>query len=223
MSSSPLLGLTYLAESQASAHLLANEAFNRLEQAASLEILDRDLTEPPGSPSDGDAYLVAASPMGAWAGQAGKVAVFYAGWIFLTARGGMTAFVHDEKLWIGYSSQESEWHPLQDVWLPSEHWTGKYSTEGDKIFSKVIDFGALPNATEKTVAHSISNLDLNNHLAHQAWTRNNSSGQNSPAPVLLVNGAVALDVRIDGTHFFARASHDLSGFTMKVRLEYCKT
>lgn len=50
-------------------------ALDALVQAAVLSVT---LATPPGSPNDGDAYIVAASPTGAWAGKAGQIAVWSA-------------------------------------------------------------------------------------------------------------------------------------------------
>lgn len=50
-------------------------ALDALVQASVLSVT---LATPPGSPSDGDAYIVAASPTGAWAGQANNLAVWSA-------------------------------------------------------------------------------------------------------------------------------------------------
>jgi uncharacterized protein DUF2793 len=65
-------------------------------------VLDKDLASPPSSPSDGDRYIVAASPIAAWAGQAGNVAAWQDGaWAFYTPRAGWLAWVGDEtKLYI---------------------------------------------------------------------------------------------------------------------------
>lgn len=63
-----------------------------------LSIKDRDLATPPASPAAGDTYIVAASPTGAWAGQAGKVAVWTeSAWVFGTPRIGWQAYVEDEQ------------------------------------------------------------------------------------------------------------------------------
>lgn len=47
---------------------------------------------PPGSPSDGDAYIIASSPTGAWSGKAKKVALWdgpSSAWVFFTQKVGM--------------------------------------------------------------------------------------------------------------------------------------
>ncbi len=113
MTTSPKLGLAYLVASQAQKEITHNEALNDLDSLVQLSVLDRSLAAPPASPSDGDAYIVAASPTGAWEGQTGKIAFYYAGWIFKTPRAGWLAFVQDEAkffVWTG-----SAWVSLADV------------------------------------------------------------------------------------------------------------
>jgi hypothetical protein len=48
-------------------------AFDELVMAS---VISRVIATPPGSPANGDAYIVAASPTGAWVGNAGKIAVW---------------------------------------------------------------------------------------------------------------------------------------------------
>lgn len=63
-----------------------------------LSIKDRDLAAPPVTPTTGDTYIVAASPTGAWSGQANKVAVWSgSAWVFGTPRVGWVAYVEDEE------------------------------------------------------------------------------------------------------------------------------
>lgn len=102
MSDSPQLGITYLESQQASAEVTFNEAINKLEAVTQLSIKDRDLTAPPGSPANGDRYLVKATATGAWAGQEGKIAIYYTGWIFLTPKEGWRMWVDDENVTVVY-------------------------------------------------------------------------------------------------------------------------
>lgn len=52
--------------------------------------IEAETATPPGSPVDGQCWLVGASPTGEWAGQAGKIAARQAGnWLFFVARDGM--------------------------------------------------------------------------------------------------------------------------------------
>lgn len=60
-----------------------------LDAVVFLDVKSRTTAAPPGSPAAGDRYLVAASPTGAWSGQAGKIAVYRAAaWVFYTPKEG---------------------------------------------------------------------------------------------------------------------------------------
>lgn len=70
-----------------------------------LSVKDRNLATPPGSPAAGDTYIVAAAPTGAWAGQAGKVAVWSgSAWVFGTPRVGWVAYIEDEEVLSAYKA-----------------------------------------------------------------------------------------------------------------------
>jgi hypothetical protein len=87
------LQLPLIAPAQAQKHVTVNEALTRLDAIAQLRIKSFDLAVAPSSPKDGDAYLVNAAPVGAWAGQAGKIAIWNnGGWIFLLPKSGWKAW-----------------------------------------------------------------------------------------------------------------------------------
>src|SRR3954451_6678588 len=89
------LGLPLLAADQAQKHVTHNEALLLVDALVFLALLDRDLASPPSSPAEGARYLVAASPIGAWAGHAGHVAGYQdGGWTFLWPRVGWRAWHH---------------------------------------------------------------------------------------------------------------------------------
>lgn len=89
MPSTTQFGLPLLAAAQAQKHVTVNEALSRLDAAAQLRVVSSNLTTPPGSPAEGAAYLVPAGATGAWASQAGQVAVSVNGaWVFLVPRAG---------------------------------------------------------------------------------------------------------------------------------------
>ncbi len=95
----PIIGAPELVAAQAIPETTVNEIARYLEQGALWfgKIKDRDLATPPGSPADGDAYIVAASPTGAWAGQAGKIAFRVStAWDFITPTEGMAVYIADE-------------------------------------------------------------------------------------------------------------------------------
>jgi Protein of unknown function (DUF2793) len=113
MPNSPLLALPYLASAQAQKHVTHNEALSMIDGLLHLSVISRSLSTPPGVIVDGDRYLIAASPTGDWAGQAGLVALRMEGaWRFLTPRKGWrlwveaenTLLVFDGTSWTGSST-----------------------------------------------------------------------------------------------------------------------
>jgi hypothetical protein len=101
---SPLLGLPVWTEGQALPATKGNEIVAYLEfLGAGGPIIDRDLTAPPGSPVNGDAYLVPTGASGVWAANEGKIALRVAGaWAYITPIEGMMLRVKDENLRIEY-------------------------------------------------------------------------------------------------------------------------
>lgn len=107
MATSAHLSLTLVDQAQAQKEVTVNSALNRIDAVLNCGAKDKDLATPPGSPVEGDVYIVAASPTGAWAGQAGKVAYYNQIWRFITPLEGMTLWVNDENL--QYTYDGSAW------------------------------------------------------------------------------------------------------------------
>src|SRR5215470_3414221 len=83
------LNLPFIMAAQAQKHVTHNEALRALDAVVQLMVLDKDLAAPPGSPTEGARYIVAASPTGAWAGQAGRIAARQDGaWAFYAPQEG---------------------------------------------------------------------------------------------------------------------------------------
>jgi hypothetical protein len=97
MDATPNLNLPFIMAAQAQKHVTHNEALRALDAIVQLVVADKDLSTPPGSPTDGACYIVAASPTDAWSGQAGNIAAWQDGaWAFYAPREGWLAWVADE-------------------------------------------------------------------------------------------------------------------------------
>jgi len=99
----PLLGIAELTQTQNNKYITLNTGTRILEQGAQFfgNIIDKDLAAPPGSPVDGDAYIVAAGASGAWTGWANRIAIYSGtGWISITlgTKSRALAWVADESL-----------------------------------------------------------------------------------------------------------------------------
>lgn len=99
MDQTPNLALPYILPAQAQKHVTHNESLKVIDAILQMAVLDRDLSIPPASPSDGDRYVVGASPTGAWTGHANAIAAFQDGaWSFYTPAEGWMTWVSDEDL-----------------------------------------------------------------------------------------------------------------------------
>lgn len=97
MSDTTNLGLPFIEGPEAEYYVTHNEALRILDVLVQLAVLDRDLSAPPGSPSEGQRWIVGASPTGAWAGHANHIAAWQdGGWQFSVPKIGWLAYVVDE-------------------------------------------------------------------------------------------------------------------------------
>lgn len=101
------LSMPELTQTQGSKYVTHNEALNLLDVIVQLNIIDRDLDEPPGSPAVGDTYIVASAPSAGspWVGETDSIAYYYqTQWNFLTPNEGWQGWVLDENVRTIYSS-----------------------------------------------------------------------------------------------------------------------
>lgn len=92
MADTPNLVLPYLAANQSQKHVTVNEALRRLDALVQVTVQSAALATPPGSPAEGQRWIVPASPTGAWAGQSGKIGAWQDGaWVFYAPLDGWTA------------------------------------------------------------------------------------------------------------------------------------
>jgi len=89
-----ILSLPLILPAQAQKHVTHNEALVQLDLIVQLAVINRTLTAPPALPSVGDRHIVGPAPTGAWAGQAGRIALFsQTGWQFTQPLPGWQAHV----------------------------------------------------------------------------------------------------------------------------------
>ncbi len=114
MSETPNLGLPVMEAAQAQKHVTHNEALLLLDAQIHLSVISRSLNTPPGSVSDGDRYLLTATPAGAWAGHAGDLAFRQSGgWVFAAPRAGWRLWVEQESKFLLFDG--STWRDLQQA------------------------------------------------------------------------------------------------------------
>lgn len=94
--------------------------------------------------------------------------------------------------------------------------------DGKPIYRKVINFGALPNATTKRVAHNISNLKSIIKIEGIA-DRGDGFFQSIPLVYRSSDNAYNASLAIEGTDISIQTNQDRSEFSGYVTLEYTKT
>ena len=114
---SPILSLPLLQASQAQKHVTHNEALMQLDFLVQLTVADRTRTAPPPGPVEGQRHIIAAAPTGAWAGQAGKIALWLDGaWQFVTPLTGWRAWVTAETVELTFTG--SAWVAPSGATIP---------------------------------------------------------------------------------------------------------
>ena len=98
MTTTAQLGLLDLTEGGI-AYQRVNDNLAKIDAVTQLSVKDRTLTAPPGSPTNGDRYYVAASATGAWSGHDGTIAIYLnTTWYFLTPKEGWAMWVDNEDI-----------------------------------------------------------------------------------------------------------------------------
>ena len=101
----------------------------------------------------------------------------------------------------------------------SETLTGMYWIDGKPIYRKVIDFGTLPNATSKSVAHNISNLSSVITLRGIA----SESNSYQPIPYATPTSSSSIKISANNTNVSIETGSDRRSYSAKIILEYTKT
>jgi Protein of unknown function (DUF2793) len=94
MADSAHLKLPYIDANQAQKHVTHNEGVRLLDALVQMAVISRTLTAPPGSPVDGDRYIVAAGATATWAGWDLNIAYYVDGaWMKLVPQLGWLAWI----------------------------------------------------------------------------------------------------------------------------------
>src|ERR1044071_8961021 len=99
MSASANLALPFIEGGELLPDVTLNETLRLIDTLVQLAIVDRDLNAPPGSPAEGQRWIVKASPSptGAWTAHGNHVAARQdGGWVFCVPQVGWFAYVIDE-------------------------------------------------------------------------------------------------------------------------------
>ncbi len=90
------LSIALVAQNQSQKEVTINSAISALDALLNCGAADRALDTPPGSPDEGDVYIIGSSPTDEWTGQGNNIAYYNNGWRFIAPNEGMSLWVNDE-------------------------------------------------------------------------------------------------------------------------------
>jgi hypothetical protein len=140
-----------------------NENTNALDVLIpKIRALDKDLNTPPGSPTEGDVYIISTSPTGAWSGKAKYITGYYnSAWVFWQPRSGWDAWVHDEAK--DYRYDGTNWVEITTAPTTAPTWT---------VVSKTASFTAsLSEAAIYLISAGAANITVTLPAASGAGSR----------------------------------------------------
>jgi hypothetical protein len=188
VTSSPNLALPYLDVAQAQKEVTHNEALNLLDVLAQAAVINATTTAPPGSPTNGQAWIVAASATGAWAGKDGQIAAWFGGWRFLVPKEGWRVWDKAGDVILTHSG--SAWSTPPAVQTPTlgNSWVGYGGGYGGPRYYKAPDGrvtieGMAQSGTDGTIFTLLAGFRPADKLVFVCW----SGG-----------GAYRVDVEADG-------------------------
>lgn len=113
MADTPNLVMPYVAANQSQKHVTVNEALRRLDALVQITAQSAVLATPPGSPAEGQRWIIPAAPTGAWSGHAGQIAAWQDGaWAFYAPLDGWTAVDVSTDTLLLYNSGTGIWVSL---------------------------------------------------------------------------------------------------------------
>lgn len=176
-------------------------------------------TAPSGSEVVGDRWLVIATATGDFATREGLIATrLSGGWSFREAIPGERFFLASSRQVVFFDATLATLRPQNAPANTSEQDTGRLGPNGNRIWRKVIAFGAAPNTASKSVAHGITSLPVGKgaYLFYRATASNGTA----TFPVPIFAGATTITIAVDATNVTVAATFNATAYDIIVELEY---
>lgn len=178
--------------------------------------------DPPGSPTDGDVWIVGEAPTGAWAGQDENTLAYRIGgaWVFVTPFLGLVAHdgdadVTDFRVW-NETPDDPGWTPVYPRHQPGSVWAITGLRDGVAMFSAAKAISALPNATNLVEPHGLIGLDTSKMI--ELWGFAVApGGAVHPLPAE-IPGVGQIGFKVDDLNVTLTTNFDASGWSGQVNL-----
>ena len=110
-----------------------------------------------------------------------------------------------------------------NIYSTDEINTGKLWIDGKPIYRKIIDFGSLPNATSKSVAHNINNLGFVINVSGTVYHTTVITYYPIPLQYKGNDSNYNVEIYVNNTNIVMNSNTDRSFYSAYVILEYTKT
>jgi len=182
-------------------------------------VLDKDLSDPPSTPSSGDRYIVAVSGTGAWSGHDYDVTEWDgSSWTFETKNEGMAAWVEDEDKLYVYNG--SAWVQFGST-ISHNNTTGKQGGASNEYYHlSATDYTALVTDRAETVEDIVGDMVSGNTETNIAVTYSDN-GANRGKLNFSVN--TADDAGTLGVATYDSSDFDVSGGTVTLEASVMKS
>ncbi len=205
MSETTNLGLPYIAASQAQKHVTHNEALRTLDGLVQIAVLDRTLSVPPGTPSEGEAYIPAVGSSADWSNQDLNLAVWQDGaWNFHSPKKGWLVFLITENIF---------------AFWDGAGWVDSQTTINNLQNLSLLGVNTTPDATNKLAV--ASDAVLFNHNGNGVQHKLNKNTAGDTASLLFQTGfSGRAEMGAAGDDDFrVKVSPDGSNWNQSVRID----
>lgn len=174
----PVLSLPEMSPSQAGKYLTFNEALHQIEGKL-VRVASRTTTAEPGTPANGDAYIIPSGATGSnWTGQTNKLAVYYGtAWSIVTPTEGMRVWVNNEDREVVYTG--SAWQRRGGVVVQNVATDADITLTTDQNGADLVeitDTGVVLTTARNVIVETRARLIAARNSTAQALTFKTSAG-----------------------------------------------
>lgn len=102
-----------------------------------------------------------------------------------------------------------------------EHIIGTW-IDGSTLYEKTVNVGDMPNNSQNTIIHGISNLDF--VVSYEGFAKHKTVARNGfPLPFVVTGGTANIRISVNGDNIQVFANGDYSSYAGYVTLRYTKT
>lgn len=198
MTNTTNLSVALVAANQAQKEVTVNTAITTIDAILNRGAIDRALNTPPGSPANGDLYIIGNSPTGDWSSKADEVAYYQSGWSFIGPNEGMSIWVNDENLL--YTWDGSAWVTNGISPAVGDAMFAKNITGNDVVVSRIELKDYSQSHSTPVSSSGALTLDLENgNVFEVTLTENVTTTVFSNPPASGRGGSFKLILKQDGT------------------------